>query len=338
MAKTIARRRVRRRRVARGAGGRFVSKGRSVRRRRRSRNPSGFIKVGRRWRKMTKYARRRRRGSRRGQIRGYRFPRRYRRSRSRRRVHRNPAVRSYRRRRYARRNSGRRYARRNPARAIRLSADPIGAIKAALAEAFSMDTLESLFHMGLGFGGVVVGGRMVYKKLIPSLGESAIGRVGTMLGSTIIGTALAGFLTKNRSLTARVLAGGLLGTLWQGITEVLPESAKEFVPTLGDAPETEEFRKAIEKEVLRELRGNGVQEYLQPAGAEGYSDYIQPAGIQETYLTPAGAEAFLTSREGDDATLGGYLTASETERVELNPSGVGEPFDEFARTSAPEKF
>jgi hypothetical protein len=328
MAKAM-RRRVRRRRVARGSGGRFVSRSR-VSRRRRRRNPSGYVKVGRRWRKMTKYARRRRRGSRRGQIRGFRFPRSYRRRRGSRRryARRNPSVRSYRR---------RRYARRNPGRGVRLSADPIGAIKAALADAFSMDTLEALFHTGLGFGGVVIGGRLIYKKLIPKFGESAVGRVGTMLGTTILGTALTGLLTKNRSLTARVLAGGLLGTLWQGISEALPDSAKEFVPTLGAGAETEEFRKAIEKEVLRELRG-GVSDYLQPAGAEGISEYIQPAGIENTYLTPAGAETYLTAREGDDATMGAFLTDRETERVEMNPSGVGEPFDEFARASMPERF
>jgi len=338
MAKTITRRRVRRRRTARSASGRFVSrrsKG-TVRRRRRSRNPSGFVKVGRRWRKITKYAKRRRKGRRRGQIRGYRFPRSYRR---RRRVRHNPGNAPRRRRRYARHNPRRRYYRRNPARAVRLSADPIGAIKAALQDAFSMDTLEALFHTGLGFGGVAVGGRLLYKKVIPSLGESGIGRVGTMLGSTILGTAFMGIATKNRNMTTRFLAGGLLATLWQVLSEALPDSAKEFIPTLGEAPETEEFRKAIEKEVLKELRGGGgVQEYLPAAGAEGMIEYIQPAGIMETYLTPAGAETFLTAREGEDATMGAYLTETQTDRVEMQPSGIGEAFDEFARSSMPERF
>lgn len=222
---------------------------------------------------------------------------------------------------------------------MRLSADPIGAIKAALSEAFSMDTLEALFHTGLGFGGVAAGGRLLYKKVIPALGETALGRIGTMIGGTVLGTALIGMVTKNRNFTARFLAGGLLATLWQGLSEVLPESAKEFIPTLGEAPETEEFRKAIEKEVLRELRGGGgVSDYLPAAGSEGISEYIQPAGVENTYLTPAGAETYLTAREGDDATMSGYLTASETERVEMTPSGVGEAFDEFARASMPERF
>lgn len=335
MARSIARRRGRRRRVARGPGGRFVSRRRTVRRGRRRRNPgsnpSGYIKVGRRWRKITKYARRRKRGRRRGTIRGFAFPKRYRRRRY---ARRNPY--HARRRRYSR--PRRRYYRRNPARAVRLSADPIGAIKAALSEAFSMDTLEALFHTGLGFGGVAAGGRLLYRKVIPALGESAIGRIGTMAGATVLGTALIGIVTKNRSLTTRFLAGGLLATLWQGLSEALPESAKEFIPTLGDAPETEEFRKAIEKEVLRELRGGGVQEYLAPAGAEGLMEYIQPAGVEETYLTPAGTEAYLTASEGEGATMGAFLTEREVDRVALQPSGVGEPFDEFARSSMPERF
>ncbi|MGH9317728.1 MAG: hypothetical protein ACRD1P_11565 [Thermoanaerobaculia bacterium] len=341
MARTIARRRGRRRRVGRSASGRFVSRSRPrVRRRRRGRNPSGYVKVGRRWRKMTKYARRRKRGRRRGQIRGFRFPRSYRRRR--RRVRHNPPrsdANPRRRRRRVRHNARRRrYYRRNPGRTVRLSADPIGAIKAALSDAFSMDTLEALFHTALGFGGVATLGKIVYKKVIPSFGESGIGRVGTMIGTTIIGSALAGVLTKNRSLTTRVLAGGLLATLWQGLTEILPDSAKEFIPTLGEAPETEEFRKAIEKEVLRELRGGGVQEYLPAAGAEGFSEYIQPAGIEQTYLTPAGQETYLTAAEGEGAMMGSYLTEREVERVEAQPSGVGEAFDEFSRTAMAERF
>lgn len=346
MARTIARRRGTRRRVARsrGPGGRFVSrrsKG-TVRRRRRGRNPRGYVKVGRRWRKITKYARRHKRGRRRGQIRGYRLPRTYRKRR--RHARRNPGHddnprRGHRHHRHARHNPRRRrYYRRNPARSYRLASDPIGAIKAALSEAFSMDTLEALFHTGLGFGGVAIGGRLLYRKVIPSLGESALGRVGVMAGTTVLGTALMGFVTKNKALTTRFLAGGLLATLWQGLSEILPESAKEFVPTLGDAPETEEFRRAIEKEVLKELRGGGVQEYMAPAGAEGISEYIQPAGIQETYLRPAGQETYLTQVQGEEATMGSFLTSSEVERVEARPSGVGEAFDEFSRVSMAERF
>jgi hypothetical protein len=36
--------------------------------------------------------------------------------------------------------------------------------------------------------------------------------------------------------------------------------------------------------------------------------------------------------------MGGFLTANEVDRVEMNPSGVGEAFDEFSRTSMAERF
>lgn len=333
MARSIARRRGRRR-ILRNAKGHFVKRsraGRSIRRRSRRRNPSGYVKVGRRWRKITKYAKRRRRGSRLGQIRGYRFPRSYRRRRRRssgRIRHRSRSGR-----RHVRRHH--RAYRRNPSVSYRLASDPIGAIKAAIAEAFSMDTVEALFHTGLGFGGVAAGARLIYKKVIPSFGETALGRIGTATGLTVLGTALVGMVTKNRAFTARFLAGGALATLWQVLSDVLPDSAKEFIPTLGDA-ETEEFRKAIEKEVLRELKG-GVSDYLPAAGAEGYSTYLRPAGI--SYLRPAGSSAYLTSREGDRAEgMSGYLTSREVDRVEMTPSGVGEAFDEFSRTNLPEQF
>lgn len=327
MARSIARRR-RRRIPFRDRDGRFVSRRSRGTRRRRWRNPSGYIKVGRRWRKITKYARRRARAPGRGQIMGYRFPRSYRRVRRNPSLHENP--------RHLRRRV---YSWRNPARSIRLSADPISAIKEALESAFSMDTLETMFHTAIGFGGVASWGRLLYKQVIPALGRNAIGRVGTMLGTTVLSTSLIGMVTRNRNLTTRFLAGGLLATLWQGLSEALPEGAKEFIPTLGEALESEEFRKAIEQEVLKELRrGSGVQEYLPAAGAEGVTEYIRPAGVEETYLTPAGAEAYLTAAEGDRATMGAYLTESQLERVEMHPSGIGEAFDEFARSSMPERF
>jgi hypothetical protein len=67
-------------------------------------------------------------------------------------------------------------------------------------------------------------------------------------------------------------------------------------------------------------------------------EYIQPAGIEETYLTPAGSETYLTAAEGERSTMGAYLTETQTERVEMTPSGIGEAFDEFARSSMPERF
>lgn len=197
--------------------------------------------------------------------------------------------------------------------------------------AFSGDTMETLFHLGLGFGSVIPLSRLVIKNLIPTLGDTAYGRVGGTLGVTLLGTALAGLVSKDSKLTSRYLAGGLLATLWQGLTEFLPVEAKAYIPTLG-APESDAFRRAIEKEVLKELRGGGVHGYMQAAGTEGVTTYMTPAGIE--YLRPAGAEAYLTEVNASraEAGLGAYLTEVGAERAQ---AGLG---DEFSRTALPEQF
>lgn len=200
--------------------------------------------------------------------------------------------------------------------------------------AFSGDTLETLFHLGLGFGSVIPLSRLVIKNLVPQLGTTAYGRIGGTLGVTLLGTALAGIVTKDSKLTSRFMAGGLLATLWQGLTELLPAEAKAYIPTLG-APADDEFRRAIEREVLKELRG-GVSGYLPAAGSEGYSTYLQPAGIE--YLTPAGQEAYLTEQgaERAQAGMGAYLTETGIDRAEAGMGG--EDFDEFSRVTLPERF
>lgn len=289
--------------------------------RRRRRNPSGYIRIRRRWRPITRYARR----SRRGRIRSFRFPRTYRRRRRARRYYDNPPRRRrvHRRRRYA--SNPRRYSRRR----FRLLANPIDAIKSAIEDAFSMDTLETLFHSALGFGGTAVASRLLYKKVIPAIGESAIGRVATTFGTSVLGSGLLAMLTKNSTMATRFMAGGMLTTLWQLLSEILPDEAKEFVPTLGDN-ESPEFRRAIESEVLKELRRSGVS-----ATDEGMSVYVQPAGVEEVYVTAAGTEAYLTERETERAGVSGYLTEREAEAA---VAGVGEPYDEFSAKSLPERF
>jgi hypothetical protein len=338
MARSRTRRRSRRR-MSRNAKGHFVARRRKSGRRR---NPSGYIKVGRRWKKITKFARRRRRGSRRGQIRGFKFPRRYRRSRSRRRVRSNPVVVSNprRSRRRVRRNPGRRHYRRvyrNPAASYRLASDPIGAIKNAIMSAFSMDTVETLAHMGVGFGG-----SLWLSKLITNASWTPT-TPATMpywkVGSTFLSSVLlagASSLLKNSRLTARVLTGGLFATLWTAVSEAVSGTQlQQYVPTLSGA-ENEEFRKAIEAEVLKELRGGGVHGYLPAAGAEGFETYLRPAGIE--YLRPAGSEAYLTEVNATraQAGMGAYLTERNTQAAE---AGVGnDADDEFSRRGMSERF
>lgn len=337
MARSRTRRRAGRR--MRNAKGHFVSKRRTSR---RHRNPSGHIKVGRRWRKITTYAKRRRRGAKRGQIRGFSFPKRYRRSR-RRRVLSNPVVVSNPRRRRARRNPrasrrsrrSYRHVRRNPAASYRLSSDPIAAIKNALMSAFSMDTVETVVQMGVGFGGALT---------MTKMGIASFWPVGTPVPVyapplvTVVSTALLtglSSLLKNPKLSARVLTGGLFAAMWQGLTAaVAGTSIQPYIPTLSGSPETDAFRKAIESEVLKELKGGGVHGYLRAAGSEGISTYLQPAGIQ--YLKAAGSEAYLTqvNTERANAGMGAYLTQVNEEMAN---AGIGQD-DEFSRKGMSEQF
>jgi hypothetical protein len=337
MARSRTRRRSRRR-IARNAKGHFVTR----RRRSRRRNPSGFIKVGRRWKKITKYARRRRRGSRKGQIRAFKFPRRYRRSRSRRRVRSNPVVvanPSRRRRRVRRNPSSRRHyrrVRRNPS--YRLASDPIGAIKNAIMSAFSVDTLETLAHMGAGFGGSLWLGKLfVNQSWVPTTPESMpYWKIASNFGATLALTGLSSLL-KKPAMTARILTGGLFATLWQALSQAVSGTQfQQYVPTLGSA-ESDEFRRAIESEVLRELRG-GVNGYLPAAGAEGYETYLRPAGIE--YLRPAGSEAYLTNQGLVKAEngMGAYLTETGAEKAQAGMGRGDDIADEFSRRAMPERF
>jgi hypothetical protein len=234
----------------------------------------------------------------------------------------------------------RKHARRNPRyggrRRTRLLRNPIEAITSAFQEAFSMETLETVFQTTVGFGGTVIGSRLLYKKVIPALGTTPVGRIGTTVGTSILGSVVLGMIA-GKTMAARSLGGGLLAAFWQILSEFLPAEAKEFIPTLGDA-ESDQFRKAIEQEVLREIRNGGG------GGEEGMSVYLQPAGVSDTYLQPAGSAAYLTSREamrdveqgyadGGAPGVGAYLTSNEVVRTE----GMGQYESEFGRSEG-ERF
>jgi len=324
--------RVRRRRRSNDDNPRlFVRRRRRRLGRRRGRNPRGFVAIPR-------VMRRGRRGRfvRTGRIVRRDNPRVYRRRRRARQRDSNPWVGGFSYRRRGRRVRVPRHwrrgrARNNPGRRrmIPLLDNPIEAVTRAFQEAFSGDTIETVFHTALGFGGTAIGSRLIMKKVIPALGASPIGRIATTAGVGILGSAVLGMLTKSPKLGARALAGGLLATFWQILSEALPAEAKEFIPTLGEAPESEDFRRAIESEVLKELRGGGGG----GATEEGVSMYLQPAGVQETYLTPAGTEAYLTQQEAEGAAMGAYLT-----RHEAVTAGVGDTDTEFGGSTLPERF
>lgn len=229
-----------------------------------------------------------------------------------------------------RRGSRRRY-RRNPGsialrRRVSLS-DPIGSVMGVFKEAFSKDTLMAAVQSGLGFGGTLGGSKLLFNSF--AMLNTPVGRVGTNLVVTILETLLFGALGGAR-LGARVLTGGLLATIWQGVSEAVRGTpAAQWVPTLGEGPEDAEFRRAIESEVLRELRGGGSY------SDEGMSIYLQPAGVN--YVPAAGANAYMTGREADklaSQNMSAYMTGRELDRT----TGMGDAEEEFSASSAPERF
>ena len=124
------------------------------------------------------------------------------------------------------------------------------------------------------------------------------------------------------------------------ISESFPAFSPEGVIPVSltsGSPETDAFRKAIEAEVLKELKGGGVHGYLRSAGSEGMSTYLQPAGI--SYLRPAGSEAYLTQFNTQQANggMGAYLTQVNTENAS---AGMGHDSgdDEFSRRGMSERF
>lgn len=212
-------------------------------------------------------------------------------------------------------------------RRTRLLSDPVGAVMSLVKDAFSMDTLTAAAQTGLGFGVTAGGSRLVYRQLIEGL-NTPVGRVGTNLAVALVQTLLLGMVGGPR-LATRSLMGGLLATGWQGLTEAVRDTkAAEWIPTLGEDADTASFRKALQREVLREISGG------RRAGSDGVSVYLQPAGVSETYLQPAGAHAYLTQGEAERANMGAYLTQKEIDKV----TGMGDAESEFSAASSPERF
>lgn len=190
-----------------------------------------------------------------------------------------------------------------------------------------METIKSTLQMGLGFGITAGGSRLVYRQLLTGL-DTQVGRVGTNLAAALLQTLVLG-LIGGPTLATRALTGGILATVWQGLTEAVRDTkAAEWIPTLGEDADSSSFRKALQREVLREISGGSR------AGAEGVSVYLQPAGVSERYLSPAGTHAYLTEGEASRANMGAYLTQREVDKV----TGMGDAEGEFSASSAPERF
>lgn len=174
-------------------------------------------------------------------------------------------------------------------------------------EAFSMDTLTRVFHGAIGFGGTVAGTKLITDVLGVDFLKTGTGKIVATGGVAILGGAVAGMVTKDKELAKRVMAGGLLATALRVLGVILPDTAKQYIPTLGE-DDSAQFRAAIEQEVLKELRA---------AGTEGMI-YLPPAG-SEYYLPSAGSAAYMTELEASRAAaLGAYMT-----RKDAQGAGVG---------------
>jgi hypothetical protein len=194
-------------------------------------------------------------------------------------------------------------------------------------EAFSKETLFAAAQTAVGFGVTAGGSRLVYRQLFEAL-NTPVGRVGTSFVVSLLQTLLLGMVGGPRIAT-RALMGGLIATGWQGLTEAVRDTkAAEWIPTLGEDADTASFRRALQREVLREVSGG------RRAGAEGVSVYLNPAGVSDTYLQPAGAHAYLTQGEAERANMGAYLTQKEISKI----TGMGDAESEFSSGSAPERF
>lgn len=263
-----ARRTVRRRRrrsVARGAGGRFVSKGRRTRRR-RSYKKNWFVYND----NAPRRRRRRRSGARRRSRRSYRRnwfvlndnPKR--RRRSRRRRYASNARRS-------RRSGGRRYMRND-----------------AIADTF--DTIKSVFDVDFITGTAlpVVGGFFASRVVSGFVGAAILGdqyvgvvrSVGNLVASGLT-AALVGFFVKDPQLAGNVLLGGVVNAL-AGIVRDIAVQIPQVTSTpalssafgLSGMGAHDDVRRAVEREVMREL---GVSDFLsaeQLSRAERIGDFL----------------------------------------------------------------
>lgn len=223
--------------------------------------------------------------------------------------------------------------RNNSRRRVKYSRNPFKQITGAFEEVFSMDTLEQVFQTGVGFAGAIAGTNLLVENIGVDALKSGWGKVGATAGVTAIESGLAHMITKDARLSKRILVGGMLATLLRALGQIIPADSeiRKWVPTLGNA--NSQFRRSIERQVLRELRGGGNSAYYMPAS--GSSAYGLPAVGSSAYLTPKelrGAE--------NRAGLGAYLTAREGEELDVfGVAGYSGPVNEFGNAGGPrERF
>ena len=223
--------------------------------------------------------------------------------------------------------------RNNPRRRVRYSRNPLKQIQSAFNEVFSMDTFEQVFQTGIGFGGAIAGTNL----LVDNIGVDALktgwGKVGATAGVSALESGLLHMVTKDARFAKRVLVGGMLATLLRALGQVIPADSelRKWVPTLGNR--NGQFRRAIERQVLREMRGSGNSAYYMPAA--GSSAYYMPAAGSAAYLTPSELRSAENRAGLAGNGMGAYLTAAQGESLDVTGfAGYKGTVSEFGNAGA----
>ena len=200
-----------------------------------------------------------------------------------------------------------------------------------------MDTVEQVFQTGVGFAGAIAGTNLLVENIGVDALKTGWGKVGATAGVSALESGLAHMITKDARLSKRILVGGMLATLLRALGQVIPADSeiRKWVPTLGNA--NSQFRRSIERQVLRELRGGGNSSYYMPAS--GSSAYGLPAVGSSAYLTPKELRR-AENRAGLAGGVGAYLTAREGEELDVfGVAGYAGPVNEFGNAGGPrERF
>lgn len=228
---------------------------------------------------------------------------------------------------------------RNRRRSYRLSRNPIAEIAARVESVFTSEGLGTLLQGLAGMAGSLAGAQFFTTSIMP-VAHTPIGRILSTFGVAVLGSLVMDRVVPGSG--RRFLTGGLLATGYRALSELVPAEKKADFPIpllagMGAEPGEEAFRKAIESEILKELRapaGGGVS-------GMGQSYWIDPAGVEQYYVQPAGMQAYMTKSEARTAapetspSLGAYITAMEAEKSGVQGMGM---YDEFSGAFSPERF
>lgn len=180
------------------------------------------------------------------------------------------------------------------------------------------DLAESMYKMvDLGFwmGEIlpVVGGGIVAKvaasQLMPILGlkyEGIQRHIGNVVASALTG-AVGYFVTKDKDLSAKLLAGGFVATLMDIIYAIAGKvpMISGTAPALGELNlfGADDLEKELERRIMREVEGGGVHQY------EDTSEQVRLA----QWPAERGTSAFVTAEElrPEMAGMDAFVTAEE---------------------------